>query len=222
LARLRDFSVAAGRWGWPSVIGTMFLVAVSLYEHIVGHNLTAYAFVLLAAFVFCLGAFHAWSAENRQRLTLEAILATIEVRLLEIHGKSVDPTKADTNSDIFLRVRIELKNPREATIANYRLDLVSRERSESADWVNDVTGWHAMLTAEAGMPTHDFVALPSELRQGEPHEGWLHFVTPSIHPKSLKKFAPRLIVQTKNGSAFGEHPADPAIWNPIQMMIRTN
>jgi len=59
-----QFIKAAGEWGWTSVIGTAILVAVSVLEHVRDHNLTAYVFVILAAALFCLGAFKAWDAER--------------------------------------------------------------------------------------------------------------------------------------------------------------
>jgi hypothetical protein len=55
-----------------SVILAAILLGVSIYEHARDKNVVAYIFVVIAALVFCVGAFIAWSEENKKYLAEKA------------------------------------------------------------------------------------------------------------------------------------------------------
>jgi hypothetical protein len=48
------------------VIATAIFVGISIWEHVQGKSAPGYWFVLLAAGLFCWGAFHAWTVENNK------------------------------------------------------------------------------------------------------------------------------------------------------------
>lgn len=181
-----------------------------------------------ARIAFFVSAAILWGIEHRKRIDAETKMAAgkqvpaqFRLSMLEIAAQHVDRKDAASLSDIFLRARVELLQPQLADVT-YRLELVSREGTEVCKWIDDVTSYHAHLTANAGVPRHEFHPLLARLIRGEPQEGWLHFVSNSHVGSTITKFGPRLIVQTENGSGNAEYPADPAIWNPLRMLVSKN
>lgn len=63
-ARFFKFLNAAGKLGITSVVLSLLLFVVSIYEHATGKNLTAFVFVCLVPIFFAVGAFLAWSGEH--------------------------------------------------------------------------------------------------------------------------------------------------------------
>jgi len=66
MRRFLAFLAAAGMYGMASVLMAAILLGISIYEHIRDRNVVAYVFVVIAALVFCVGAFAAWSEENNK------------------------------------------------------------------------------------------------------------------------------------------------------------
>lgn len=72
MRKIIQFIGAAGKWGWPSVLGTVIFIGISLWEHVRDKALASYLFPIVAALVFCAGAFKAWSEENKKYETEKA------------------------------------------------------------------------------------------------------------------------------------------------------
>lgn len=66
MRKVLQFINAAGQWGWPSVLGTAIFIVISIWEHVRDKALASYVFMLLAAVVFCAGAFKAWLEERKK------------------------------------------------------------------------------------------------------------------------------------------------------------
>lgn len=66
MRRFLAFLAAAGIYGVASVILAAILLVISIYEHARDKNVVSYVFVVIAALVFCVGAFVAWSEENKK------------------------------------------------------------------------------------------------------------------------------------------------------------
>jgi hypothetical protein len=56
----------AGGWAVTSLIASLTSFVVSLYEHIKGKTFSAYGLVVLAAVLFCVGAYRAWLKKDRE------------------------------------------------------------------------------------------------------------------------------------------------------------
>lgn len=81
MRRLREFIRAAGERGWPSLVGTCVFVLVSILEHFWDHTVASYIFIVLAAAVFCWGAYAAWSDADKQVKEMAELLADRYPRL---------------------------------------------------------------------------------------------------------------------------------------------
>jgi hypothetical protein len=66
MRRFLAFLAAAGVYGVASVILAAILLVISIYEHARDKNVVSYVFVVIAALVFCVGAFVAWLEENKK------------------------------------------------------------------------------------------------------------------------------------------------------------
>ncbi len=66
MRRFLAFIAAAGNYGVASVVIAAVLLTISIYEHTRDKNVVSYVFVVIAALVFCIGAFIAWSEENKK------------------------------------------------------------------------------------------------------------------------------------------------------------
>lgn len=84
--RFRKFLDAAGERGWPSMIGTSVFVLLSILEHVWNHNVASYVFVVLAAILFCWGAYAAWSDADKQ---VEELKEKLLDRVPRVQGEIV-------------------------------------------------------------------------------------------------------------------------------------
>lgn len=66
MRRFLGFIAASGLYGVVSVLATTVLLVISIYEHLHEKNVTSYILVIVAALVFCIGAFIAWLRENEK------------------------------------------------------------------------------------------------------------------------------------------------------------
>lgn len=66
MGRFLGFLAAAGFYGVASVVIATILLVISIYEHAHDKNVASYVFVVIAAMVFCIGAFIAWLEENKK------------------------------------------------------------------------------------------------------------------------------------------------------------
>jgi len=143
----------------------------------------------------------------------------LEVRLREIHRTSSYHNGA--RFDLFLRARIELKSPAKLKIRNYKLELSHYGDIELPDLHDDLGHWE-IWNPTPEEPNARLLTLPRSLKRHEPVEGWLHFVTSSAVKTKLDECVVRLVVQMAKGSAYGEHLADPLIWNPRNVKFWNN
>lgn len=95
MGRFLQFVKAAGERGWPSMVGTFVFVAISVLEHYWDHNLAAYIFIVLAASIFCWGAFAAWSDADKKVVRLrEEINARLPNIKIEMAAGYIDAGKS--------------------------------------------------------------------------------------------------------------------------------
>jgi len=140
---------------------------------------------------------------------------SISVRLKELYRTPKDRYNKST-FDLFLLVRLELRDKLESSPFSYRFELFMNGLVERLEQKHDLSEWEMTVWTDGdpALLKHPLVARPAALRMGDPVEGWLHFVTNPTTGEMLEKCAIRLVVQSPYNSNYAEHEADPLIWNP--------
>ena len=150
------------------------------------------------------------------RLELVAIRASppaIDVEILEIHVQAADTTLSTHALDlpvacnIFLRVKLTLRDTRPIGVLAYELSSVLHGNSSRADFVDDIQDWGLVTEKKAigvGTTFHYTVVRLTKLaheleQQGVPVEGWLHFSVTGVQEKEIGVTVYRLIILTPNG-----------------------
>ncbi len=150
------------------------------------------------------------------RLELVAIRASppaIDVEILEIHVQAADTTLSTHALDlpvacnIFLRVKLTLRDTRPIGVLAYELSSVLHGNSSRADFVDDIQDWGLVTEKKAigvGTTFHYTVVRLTKLaheleQQGVPVEGWVHFSVAGVHEKEIGVTVYRLIILTPNG-----------------------
>ena len=136
----------------------------------------------------------------------------VELEILEIHVQRASATLArhaldvPTDCDIFLRVKLTLRETRPLEVLAYELCCVLYGNSLSADYVDDIQDWGLVTEKRpvgVGTTFHYTVTRLSKLahrveQRGVPVEGWLHFCVKSVHEKEIGATVYRLAVLTPN------------------------
>jgi hypothetical protein len=144
---------------------------------------------------------------------LQASPPAIDVEALEIHVQLAD-TALSTHTpdsiacDIFLRVKLTLRQIQPIRAVVYELSSVLHGTSIRADLVDDIEEWGLVTQKKpvgVGKTFHYTVTrlmpLARKLEQpGVPVEGWLHFCANRVHEKDMAATVYRLTVLTPKGA----------------------
>jgi hypothetical protein len=144
---------------------------------------------------------------------MQARLPAIDAEILEIHFQAeTTPASAAPNlsvdCDIFLRVKLRLREIRPIEVLEYELSAVLHGRSLHADFLDDVSNWGLVTERKPiGIGT-TFRYIVSKLppivrrldRAGVPVEEWLHFHVNGVHEKDIGATVYRLNVVTPTGA----------------------
>src|SRR5207245_3650658 len=150
------------------------------------------------------------------RVELVAIRASppaIDVEILEIHVQAADTTHSMHASDlpvacdIFLRLKLTLRDTRPIGLLAYELASVLHGNSSRADFVDDIQDWGLVTEKKpigVGTTFHYTVVRLTKLahqleERGVPVEGWIHFSVTAVHEREICATIYRLIVLTPNG-----------------------
>jgi hypothetical protein len=137
---------------------------------------------------------------------------SVKLEILELHvqGASATLTRhaldVPADCDIFLRVKLTLRETRPLEVLAYELCCVLYGNSLSADYVDDIQDWGLVTEKRpvgVGTTFHYTVTRLSKLahrveQRGVPVEGWLHFCVKSVHEKEIGATVYRLAVLTPN------------------------
>jgi hypothetical protein len=194
-----------------------------------------------ALVVFCVVAFHAartpWRISNDHLASImsaesanaalrcelddrKRIAPRIDVRPTAVYRIPSDPrlyanAAGERSWELFLWARVELKEPSKVSILRYVLKLSLHGMSQSSfDMRDDLHAWELTKWSPKTPTTHALFGLPTQLKIGEPVEGWLHFSVPNAAPRALDDSSIILIADTGHGSGYGETMARPDMWNP--------
>ena len=136
----------------------------------------------------------------------------VKLEILEIHvqGAHAPLTRRtfdfSTDCDIFLRVKLTLRETRPLEVRAYELTCVLHGNSRRADCVDDIENWGLVIDKRpVGIgTTFQYTAtrltkLTHKIEQrGVPVEGWLHFWVSGVHAKEVGSTVYRLTVLTAN------------------------
>jgi hypothetical protein len=101
---------------------------------------------------------------------------------------------------------------------DYKLELSHLGQIDIPAFLDDVAD-HKLWILDSNEYDIPISALPTELKAGEPVEGWLHYVTTTTRERTLDESSVRLVVQGRQGSANAEHSPDRDIWNPRRVVF---
>jgi hypothetical protein len=139
----------------------------------------------------------------------------IDVEILALYVQAADlaPHTPDIpiDRDIFLRVKLTLRETRPIRALAYALSSVLHGNSTSADYVDDIQDWGLITERKPigiGATFHYTVSKLTKLARkmecaGAPVEGWLHFHVSGVHEREIGATVYRLSVLTPN-SAISE------------------
>jgi len=144
---------------------------------------------------------------------LRASPPAIDVEILELHVQAADTTFAPhtpglpIDCDIFLRVKLTLRETPPIGAMEYELSSILRGNSIPADYVDDMQDWGLVTERKpvgVGTTFHAIVTRLTKLahkleRRGVPAEGWLHFHDRGVHKQEIGATIYRLTVLTPNG-----------------------
>ncbi len=164
--------------------------------------------------------------EIEKKRTLEQELAEInkvppamDIQPVELYRVPIDAGRDRDSAgrmgwDVFCLVRINLRSPNSVSVVNYKLTLCANGAQLSFDSLDNLGAFEVKLWTPKTFEAFSIPKLPTDLKAGEPAEGWLHFIVPRATPEGLDQSSIRIIVDTGNGKAFGEHRSSSQIWNP--------
>jgi hypothetical protein len=145
---------------------------------------------------------------------LKASPPAIDVEMLELHAQAARSTLTSHTRnipidwDIFLRVKLTLRETQPIGVLEYQLSSVLHGNSIRADFVDDIQDWGLVTRKKpigVGMTFHYTVTRLMQLvykveQRGVPVEGWLHFCVNGVHEKEIGATVYRLTVLTPNGA----------------------
>ena len=151
--------------------------------------------------------------------SLQARPPAIYVEILEIHLQA-DTTlvshapDSPIDCDIFLRVKLTLRQARPIEVLEYELSRVLYGNSVRADYVDDIRDWGLVTTRKPvgiGATFHYTVSKLTKLteraeRTGVPVEGWLHFRVNGVHENEVGATVYRLNLLTSSGAVSTDIP----------------
>jgi len=137
----------------------------------------------------------------------------VKLEILEIHvqGAHTPLTRhavdVPTDCDIFLRVKLTLRETRPIEVLAYELNCVLHGNSLRADNADDIQDWGLVTEKRPvgiGTTFHYTVTRLTKLahrveQRGVPVEGWLHFCVNGVHEKEIGATVYRLTVLTPHG-----------------------
>lgn len=196
------FVRAAGRIGASSVFFAILLFTISVYEHFIGKNLSAYWFVLAAGVFFTLGAFTAWLNIDRE-LRLEKS-PHVGARLhIELVRAFFDVSKVENRNvlqlHIYTYLRVTNMNPIDTLIKSGAIELTVEGKQyrgsdddvsrvgNSLEHVTDFKLGGETSTEVFGNTLSRFRRLMNRLgteqtlKQGITREGFIAFLVPELH-----------------------------------------
>jgi hypothetical protein len=144
----------------------------------------------------------------------------IQIQVNEIYRLPVNNGRgADANGfpwDIFVAVRIELKQPAKASVATYVMEFSLHAKPIAIEAVKDLDSWMLNIWKPTGnLAEAEFNPLADQIKRGKPIEGWLHFVSPRCKPATLDECTLRIIVNLEDGeSDYREFLPGLVQWNP--------
>jgi len=163
---------------------------------------------------FINGLTHKLAYTRLKLVALRASPPVIDVEILEIHVQAADTT-LPTHSpdfliayDIFLRVKLTLRETQPVGVLTYELSSVLHGNSIRANFVDDIQDWGLITEKKPigiGTTFHYTVSKLTRLakrieRTGVPVEGWLHFHVKGLHENEIRATVYRLSVLTPNGA----------------------
>lgn len=144
---------------------------------------------------------------------LQARPPAIDAEILEMHVQAkTTPSSRILNSyvdcDIFLRVKLRLREIRTIGVLEYELSPVLRGNSLHAEFLDDIQDWGLVTERKPigiGTTFRYIVSKPTPLvrkldRAGVPVEGWLHFHVKGVPEKEIEATIFRLNVVTPTGA----------------------
>jgi len=144
---------------------------------------------------------------------LQASPPAIDVELLEIHVQIADSTLARASDfpvdrDIFLQVKLVLREPCPIEILAYELNGVLHGNAMPAHFFDDIQDWGLVTEKKpigVGTTFRYTVSRIAKLsqqveRRGVPVEGWLHFRINGVREKEITATIYRLTVLTPKGA----------------------
>jgi len=158
-------------------------------------------------------------AYARVRLVaLQTSPAVIEIEILEIHVQAADSSfaphtpESPVTCDIFLRVKLTLRESRSISGLGYELRSVLHGNSIRAEFVDDIQDWGLVTEKKpVGVGTtfrYIVIRLTKLVHQvqlrGIPVEGWLHFRVYGVREKEIGATVYRLTVLTPSGGISSE------------------
>jgi hypothetical protein len=179
---------------------------------------------------FIVGSAILWTIEHREKLAISTELANerlipaeLDLEIQEIyripvdHGRDRDPATGKMSYHIFVQSRVKLKKPRELSVLKYSLRLSAYGLSYAPACQSDVDKWQLDIwNPKNVLNRYPLSPLSTQLRSGEPFEGWLHFITEKCPLKLFDECTVALIADTERGAGHKEYPAATLFWNPKQ------
>jgi hypothetical protein len=155
------------------------------------------------------------------RLRLVALQTSppvIEIEILEIHVQAADSSlvphtpESPVTCDIFLRVKLTLRESRSISGLGYELRGVLHGNSIHAEFVDDIQDWGLVTEKKpvgVGTTFHYIVIRLTKLvhqvqLSGIPVEGWLHFRVYGVREKEIGATVYWLTALTHNGGISSE------------------
>jgi hypothetical protein len=148
-----------------------------------------------------------------KQAALRASPPAIDVEISEIHVQADTPLVSHASDlpigcDIFLRVKLTLREAQPIEIVAYELSSVLHGNAICADNVDDMQDWGLVTEKKPvgiGTTFHYTVTKLAKLthkfeRRGVPVEGWLHFHVNGVHEKEIGATVYRLSALTPNGA----------------------
>ncbi len=162
---------------------------------------------------FTIGLSKSLAYTKSKLAALQARPPAVDVEILEIHAQGETTAVPRTpnfsvDCDIFLRVKLTLREMRPIEMLEYELSAVFRGNSLHADFLDDVPNWGLVTERQPiGIGT-TFRYIVSKLtplvrkldRAGVPVEGWLHFNVNGVREKDIGAAIHRLNVVTPTGA----------------------
>jgi hypothetical protein len=152
---------------------------------------------------------------------LQARPPVIDVEILQIHVQA-ETTPASrilnvsVDRDIFLRVKLTLREMCPIEVLEYELSAVLYGNSLDADFLDDIQDWGLVTEKKplgVGTTFYYKVSRLSKLTQrverpGVPVEGWLHFHVDGVHERDIGATVYRLNVVTPTGAVSADIGGD--------------